>query len=234
MEMKQEIIEQIIRQVLAQQAVSSTPAGGVASCLQARTQPGPANPDLFNITVGVSNRHVHLSRTDMDTLFGPGSELHRKKAMKQPGQYAADETVTLRGPKGSLSKVRVLGPLRGDTQIEVSVSDGFALGITPPLRQSGQLDDTPGVEIVGPHGSVSKDHGVIVAQRHIHMVPETAALLGLRNGDEVDVEAPGERGGLMHKVLIRVAEASANEMHIDVEEANALCLKNDDVVRIVK
>ncbi|WP_208855634.1 phosphate propanoyltransferase [Rhodopseudomonas palustris] len=223
--MQQETIERIIRQVLGQVG----PAGGSIATLS-----GDAGVDPFQVAVGVSNRHIHLSRTDMDTLFGPGAELQRKKAMKQPGQFAAEETVTLKGPKGSLSKVRVLGPLRRETQVEVSVADGFALGITPPLRQSGQLDDTPGLTIIGPQGSVTKDHGVIVAQRHIHMHPSTAAKLGLRNGDEVDVEAGGERGGVMHRVLIRVAEASADEMHIDVEEANALCLKNDDVVRICK
>lgn len=221
MDMQQDTIERIIRQVLGETARASVPDAA-------------PKVDPFLVQVGVSNRHAHLSRTDMDTLFGPGSELHRKKAMKQPGQYAAEETVTIRGPKGSLSKVRVLGPLRRETQIEVSVADGFVLGIAPPLRQSGQLDGTPGITIIGPHGSVEREQGVIVAQRHIHMTPATAAQLGLRNGEEVDVEAGGERGGIMRRVLIRAAEASATEMHIDIEEANALCLKNDDLVRIRK
>ena len=107
--------------------------------------------------IGVSNRHVHLDRADMDALFGPGSELTVKKMLGQPGQYAAEETVTIRGPKGELSRVRVLGPLRAQTQVEISIADGFTLGVKPPVRESGQLKDTPGIEIIGPCGSVKKD-----------------------------------------------------------------------------
>ena len=113
--------------------------------------------------IGVSNRHVHLDRADMDALFGPGSELTVKKMLGQPGQYAAEETVTIRGPKGELSRVRVLGPLRAQTQVEISIADGFTLGVKPPVRESGQLKDTPGIEIIGPCGSVKKDSGVIAA-----------------------------------------------------------------------
>ncbi|PKU24090.1 phosphate propanoyltransferase [Telmatospirillum siberiense] len=229
MEVTQEIIERIVRDVLAQ-------GFGRKSC-QAGLPPPSVSPsprDPFQTSVGVSNRHVHLSRADMDSLFGPGSELHRKKAMKQPGQFAAEETVTIRGPKGELRKVRVLGPLRRDTQVEVSVADGYTLGIAPPLRMSGQLDGSPGIEIVGPHGSVQRGYGTIVALRHIHMLPETAAQLGLRNGEAVDVEIGGARGGVMGGVVVRVADASAYEMHVDVEEANAFGLKNDDLVRIRK
>jgi propanediol utilization protein len=231
MEIKQDLIEQIIREILAQ---GIDPIAGVGISSADPQVCGTAGLDPFQTTVGVSNRHVHLSRTDMDRLFGPGAVLHRMKAMKQPGQFAAEETVALRGPKGTLSKVRVLGPLRGETQIEVSVADGYTLGISPPLRMSGRLEGTPGVEIIGPQGSVRKDRGVIVARRHIHMLPETAALLGLSNGETVDVEVPGERGGIMREVAVRVADAAAYEMHIDVEEANAFCLKNDDLVRIRK
>lgn len=217
MELQQDTIERVIRQILGEMNQQTTPGGA---------------QDPFLVPVGVSNRHIHLSRADMEILFGPGAELHRMKAMKQPGQYAAEETVTLKGPKGSLSKVRVLGPVRAETQIEISVADGFTLGLRAPLRMSGQLDGTPGLEIIGPQGSVQKQNGVIVALRHIHMTPATAARLGLRNGQEVDVEITGARGGILHHVAVRAAEASALEMHIDVEEANALGLKNDDLVRI--
>lgn len=227
MDVKRETIDRIIAEILAQRC-------GLVPCASAASVGAPVDEDAFLVSVGVSNRHVHLSQPDMDSLFGPGATLRRKKAMKQPGQFAAEETVTLRGPKGELARVRVLGPLRRETQIEISVADGFVLGVTPPLRMSGHLDGTPGIEIVGPHGSVRKDAGVIVASRHIHMLPGTAARLGLRNGQEVEVEIPGERGGIMDHVVIRAAEASAFEMHIDVEEANAFCLKNDDLVRIRK
>lgn len=185
------------------------------------------------VEIGVSNRHVHLSRQDLDTLFGPGAELHRKKAMKQPGQFAAEETIELVGPKGRIGRVRVLGPVRGQTQIEISVADGFRLGIKPPLRLSGELDATPGVELVGSAGRVVKEQGVIVAKRHIHLPPATARRLGLVNGQEVAVEVPGERGALLHHVAIRASAESAAEMHIDVEEANAVGLRNGDFVRIV-
>ncbi len=193
-----------------------------------------AETDPALVPVGVSNRHVHLSRPDMDALFGPGSSLTRMKAMKQPGQYAAAETVTLRGPKGEIGKVRVLGPLRKETQIEISVADGFTLGIKPPMRMSGKLDGSAGLTVIGPAGSVTKDAGVIVALRHIHMRPEDALRLGVKTGDSVDVVVSGPRGGVMHHVAIRSDEVSATEMHIDVEEANAFGLTNDALVRLRK
>ena len=178
--------------------------------------------------IGVSNRHIHLDRADMDALFGPGSELTVKKMLGQPGQYAAEETVTIRGPKGELSRVRVLGPLRGETQVEISVADGFALGVKPPVRESGQLEDTPGIEIIGPKGSVKKERGVIAALRHIHMTPDIARRLGYRDGQYVQTRIEGLRGALLSNVLVRVSENYALEMHIDVEEANALGVKNGD------
>lgn len=178
--------------------------------------------------IGVFNRHIHLDRADMDALFGPGSELTVKKMLGQPGQYAAEETVTIRGPKGELSKVRVLGPLRGETQVEISVADGFVLGVKPPVRESGQLEDTPGIEIIGPKGSVKKERGVIAALRHIHMTPDIAQRLGYQDGQYVQTRIEGLRGALLCNVLVRVSESYALEMHIDVEEANALGVKNGD------
>jgi len=231
MELKNDTIEQIIREALAQMG-DRVPASGPSYGASAMAAEGGRDP--FLVSVGVSNRHVHLSRSDMDTLFGPGSSLTRKKAMRQPGHYAAEETVTLRGPKREISRVRVLGPLRGQTQVEVSVADCFTLGIDPVLRMSGYHEGTPGVEIVGPQGSVQTESGLIVAMRHIHMPPETARGLGLENGEEVDVLVDGERAGVMSRVVIRAAEATVPEMHIDIEEANAFCLKNDDLVRIRK
>lgn len=186
------------------------------------------------VPVGISNRHVHLCRSDMDILFGKGSQLTVKKPVRQPGQFAAEETVTLRGPKQELSHVRVLGPLRGETQIELSLADGRTLGVKPPIAISGQLDGTPGIEIIGPCGSVKKERGVIAALRHIHMLPEMAAEMGFTDGEIVDVKIEGERGGLLSGVLMRVAPNSAFEMHIDVEEANAHCIQNGDLLEIIK
>lgn len=206
----------------------------VADILAKATSGAALQSDPALVPVGVSNRHIHLSREDMEMLFGPGQNLTRMKAMKQPGQYAAEETVTLKGPKGELRRVRVLGPFRKQTQVEISVSDGFALGIKAPMRMSGDLDESAGLEIVGPLGSVKLEQGVIVAQRHIHMHPEDAKKAGVSNGDIVNVEAQGMRGGILKNVAVRVSEASALEIHIDVEEANALGLKNNDQVRICK
>ena len=177
---------------------------------------------------GWSNRHVHLDRADMDALFGPGSELTVKKMLGQPGQYASEETVTIRGPKGELSRVRVLGPLRAQTQVEISIADGFTLGVKPPVRESGQLKDTPGIEIIGPCGSVKKDSGVIAALRHVHMTPKDAARFGVEDGQYIQTEIDGLRGAILCNVLVRVSDKYALEMHIDVEEANALGVKNGD------
>ncbi|MGK3143422.1 phosphate propanoyltransferase [Pantoea sp. C2G6] len=202
--------------------------------LAARKSPAAPAPVALDIPVGVSNRHVHLCREDMDILFGYGSTLTRFKAVKQPGQYAAEEMVTLRGPKGELHKVRVLGPLRNTTQVEISVADGFTLGARAPVRMSGDLLDSPGIEIIGPKGRVVKQNGMIVAWRHIHISPEEAELHGLRDGMEIDVQANGPRGGVLSHVVVRVTADAVLELHIDVEEANGFGLRNGDTVRGIK
>lgn len=186
-----------------------------------------------SVPIGVSNRHIHLDRADMNILFGQDSELTFKKELGQPGQYAAEETVTLHGPKGELGRVRVLGPLRTASQMEISVTDGFALGVRPPIRESGKIEGTPGLTIVGPKGTIEKDTGTIAALRHIHLDPETAQRIGVRDKQMVKVEIPGLRGGILHNVLIRVSEQFAPEMHIDVDEANAFGVKNGDRAYII-
>lgn len=194
----------------------------------------PRTAQVLEIPVGISNRHVHLSREDMDALFGYGATLTRMKAVKQPGQYAAEETVTLRGPKGELSHVRVLGPLRSTTQVEISVTDSFALGVKAPVRMSGDLQDSPGIDIIGPRGRVTKSDGAIVAWRHIHISPADAARFALRDGMEIDVQIDGQRGGILSHVVVRVSADAVLEMHIDVEEANGFGLRNGDcVTRVV-
>lgn len=190
--------------------------------------------DKRYVPVGVSNRHIHLNREDMDILFGKDSELTRMKELKQPGQYAAEETVTLSGPKKDINSVRVLGPLRPETQVEISFSDAFVLGIDPMLRDSGSLVGTPGVEIIGPNGSIKKKQGVIVAKRHIHMLPEDAQKYGLHDNQLIDVQVEGPRGGILNNVLVRVTDTSGFEMHIDIEEANGLGLKTgDDAIMVL-
>ena len=186
-----------------------------------------------SVPIGVSNRHIHLDRKDMDILFGQDSELTFKKELGQPGQYACEETVTLHGPKGELGRVRVLGPLRSASQMEISVTDGFALGVRPPIRESGKIEGTPGLTIVGPKGTIEKDTGAIAALRHIHLDPETAQRIGVKDKQMVKVEIRGLRGGILHNVLIRVSEQFAPEMHIDVDEANAFGVKNGDRAYII-
>ncbi len=180
------------------------------------------------VPIGVSNRHVHLDRADMDALFGPDSELTPRNDLSQPGQYAAQETITIRGPKGEFKKVRVLGPLRKQTQVELSLSDSYALGIRIEVRESGQLQGSTGLQLIGPKGSIQKASGAIAALRHIHMTPEYAQNWGLGDKDFVDVEVGGERGAIYRNVLVRVSPDYREEMHVDLDEANAAGLKNGD------
>lgn len=186
------------------------------------------------VPIGISNRHVHLCREDMDALFGHGAQLTVKKMLGQPGQYAAEEMVALAGPKGRLDKVRILGPLRKETQIEISATDGRTLGIDAPVRESGKIEGTPGLRLIGPCGEVELKKGTIVALRHIHMTPYLAEQMNLADGAMVDVELGDDRrGGVMSRVLIRVSDNYAPEMHIDVDEANAFGVKYNDAAKIL-
>ncbi len=186
-----------------------------------------------SVALGVSNRHVHLCRADMDALFGEGSELTFRNALRQPGQFAAEETLTVRGPKGELKKVRVLGPLRSETQAEVSISDGYALGIKPPVRDSGNIVGSAGVTLIGPRGEVQKAQGAIAAMRHVHLDPHSAALLGLQDKQRISLELGGKRGAVLNNVLVRVSPGFLPEAHLDLDEANAAGAKNGDIVRLV-
>ncbi len=176
---------------------------------------------LGNTMVRISNRHVHLSNKHIEQLFGSGHELTKWKDLIQPGQYAAKETVTLHGHKGSIERVRVLGPARAESQVEISGTDQFRLGIYAPVRESGQIEDTPGIDVEGPGDRVSLEQGVIRAWRHIHMTPDDGAYFKVRNRDHVNVRLKGDRSTILEDVLIRITETSALEMHIDTDEANA-------------
>ncbi len=192
----------------------------------------PTREDLLTIPVGVSNRHVHLCREDMDILFGKGSEMTELKELSQKGFYAAKETVTVAGPKGSISKVRLLGPLRSNTQIELLASDRYTLGILPPVKESGTQSISPSITLVGPKGTIVNCMGGMVAARHIHMKTEEAAILGLRDGDYVKVRTLGERELVFSKVKIRTGPFNT-ELHLDSDEANAAGISTGDKVRIV-
>ena len=174
------------------------------------------------VPVGISNRHIHLSQADLDQLFGAGYQLTPMKELSQPGQFACKETVTICGPKGAIEKVRVLGPVRKETQIEIVAGDCFKLGVKAPAKLSGDLAGTPGITVVGPRGSVQTAQGLIVAQRHIHMAPADAQAYGVQDGQIVKIRVGGLRGGLYDNVAIRVTTSSKLECHLDTEEANAM------------
>jgi acetate kinase len=182
------------------------------------------------IPIGVSVRHVHLSRGDCDALFGPGYELTRRRDVTQPGQFVTRETVDLIGPKGEIQSVAIIAPLRRESQVEVARTDALRLGVTPPLRESGQLDGTPGIRLRGPRGEVELARGVILAHRHVHMHPEEAQQFGVADKDVILIRVDGDREMTMGDVLVRVHETYRLDLHLDTDEANAAGLGNDSVV----
>ena len=187
----------------------------------------------FKVSVGISNRHIHLSQEHIEALFGTGHALTKMKDLSQPGQFACEETVTLIGPKGSLPGVRVLGPARKASQVELTGTDTFKIGVKPPVRDSGKLEETPGIDVEGPKGRVHMEQGVIIAARHIHMTPQDATKYSLKDGDHVRVVVPGPRGGVLEQVLVRVNPDYALDFHIDTDEGNAFGLVNGQQLDVV-
>ena len=179
------------------------------------------------LPVSVSNRHVHLDAAALRCLFGEGYTLTHQKDLVQLGQYACRETVTLVGPKGSIENVRILGPLRSVTQVEVSRTDCFKLGIPPVLRMSGDIAGTPSLTLVGPKGTLKIAEGVIVAMRHLHVPTELADTFELKNGGFVSLITRGERPAVLMRVAVRVSDKALFEAHVDTDEANAAGIVND-------
>lgn len=186
------------------------------------------------IPVGLSNRHLHLSQKDLETLFGKEAKLTNLRNLSQPGQFAANETVTLVGSKGRIEGVRILGPVREATQVEVSRTDSYILGIKPPVRISGDIKGTSGVKIIGPRGEIDLREGAIVALRHIHMSGDEARGFGVKDSDIVKVKVPGERALIFDNVIIRSGPTHRLDFHIDIDEANAAGLSQGDFVEIIK
>lgn len=185
------------------------------------------------VPVGVSARHIHLSQEHIEILFGAGYQLKEMKPLSQPGQFAAEETVAVHGPKGKFDKVRILGPARSLTQLEISRTDSYVLGVQPPVRASGDIEGTPGCRIVGPVGEVTVEQGVIVAARHIHFHTSDAKKWGIRDKQMLKVRVGGERGVIFEQVLARVHDTFALDMHIDTDEANASGAKTGDMAEII-
>ena len=185
------------------------------------------------VPVSISARHLHLQQEHVEILFGKGYQLTFFKEISQPGQYACNEKVTLKGPKGVIENVRVLGPLRKQTQIEIARTDARKLGVAPPVRNSGNLAGSAPITLIGPNGSVSLAEGCIIADRHIHMTPKDAVAYGVTDKQKVSVLINGEKGGIMGQVTIRVNERYALDMHIDTDDANAFNLQGNERLEII-
>ena len=188
-----------------------------------------------DIPVGVSNRHIHLSKADCETLYGVGYELTPMKDLSQPGQYACKETLTIVGPSlRPIENVRVLGPLRPESQVEIARTDYFTLKVKPPVRESGKISGSAPVTIIGPKGVVTLKEGCIIANRHIHMSLEDGIKYGVKDNEYVTVDACGERKTRFFDVQVRVSDKFRLEMHLDTDDANAAGLSGKSLVKIVK
>lgn len=175
----------------------------------------------YKVQIGLSNKHVHLCEKDIDVLFGCQHALCATKELVQPGQFASEEKVDIVGPKGTLKGIRVLGPARKETQVELAMTDARTIGIKAPVKESGKLEGTPGCTLVGPCGSVDLDHGVIVALRHVHLSPQEAKDAGVKDKDWVSIKIEGERGLVFDNVLVRSGDGHKSEFHLDTDEGNA-------------
>lgn len=187
----------------------------------------------MEVTLGVSNRHVHLNLEDFEILFGKDQELEVKKELVQPEQFASNQTVTVKTQKSELKNVRVLGPIRNYTQVEISKTDSYQLGINPPVRDSGDLDGAEEVEIVGPNGSIKKK-SAIIATRHLHLTEQMRKEYGLEDVEEVNVESLREKGVILKNVKLKVQENSKLELHLDTDDANGSLLKTGDILTVIK
>lgn len=187
--------------------------------------------DRIFIEMEASGRHVHLTKAQSHVLFG--HSLTPKRPLSQPGQFLANERVTVKGPKGEFQNVAVLGPERKQAQVEISLTDGKTLGITPPIRLSGDVENTPGATLNGPMGQVQLTQGVIAAKRHIHMTPEKAKLLGVKDKQVVKLQTYTDRPVVFCDVVVRVNSEFSDNVHLDYDEANACAMKCGDLGRIL-
>jgi putative phosphotransacetylase len=187
------------------------------------------------VLINLSNRHIHVSKGDLEILFGKGHQLTKTKDLKQPGQFACAETVTIKGPKGPFEGVRILGPERKETQCEILASDQFKLGVPGcPTRESGKLDGSCAMEIIGPAGSVKKAQGLIIAKRHIHFDLEAAKRFDVVDNELVSLKVEGERGAIFSNVICRVNASYALECHLDFDEGNAVGIGSGSYGTVIK
>ena len=224
MDISKSQIEAIVKQVLSNMDNTKACDCDNAKCNNDGTVP-----------VGVSNRHIHLCREDVETLFGKGYQLTQFKDLSQPGQYACKEVLTIIGPSmRPIENVRVLGPERKASQVEISATDSYVLKVKPPVRESGKIKDSAPIRIVGPCGIVELKEGCIIANRHIHMSEEDGRCFGVSDGDYVTVDVEGKRRTRWYDVQVRVHKDFRLEMHVDTDDANAVGIGNGARVKIVK
>lgn len=218
MEINAADVAELVRKIVAEMEGAAAPAG---------------EPE---IPVGISNRHIHLTAADVETLFGPGYTLTPLKDLSQPGQYACKETLTLVGPSmRAIEGVRVLGPVRRASQVEISATDSYQLKVKPPVRESGDIAGSAPITIIGPKGVLTLKEGCIIANRHIHMSEGDAARFGVKDGDYIDVDVnSGTRRTRWYDVQIRVSKDFRLEMHVDTDDANSAGIKNGSTVTVVK
>ena len=222
MDISKEQIAEMVRRTLQEMSAQST------------KNKSEVNMD-GGIPIGVSNRHIHLSKWDLETLFGEGYELTPIKELSQPGQYACKEVLTIIGPSmRPIENVRVLGPVRKASQVEISATDSYILKVKPPVRESGKIEGSSPIRIVGPKGVVSLSEGCIIANRHIHMSPSDAEIFGVCDGDYVDIDVNGKRKTRWFDVQVRVHKDFRLEMHVDTDDANAAGIGNGFIVNVVK
>ena len=187
----------------------------------------------MKVSIGVSNRHVHLTKEHLEILFGEGYELKKKADINQPGQYASTDVVTIKTEKSEIKNVRILGPIRPYTQVEISKTDSYTFGINPPVRDSGDLSGSEAITIIGPNGSIDLNEGCIIANRHIHITPKQMEYYGLIGKEKVSVKIDGEKGGIINNVYLKVTDEAFFELHIDTDDANAHLIKNGDIGEII-
>ena len=187
----------------------------------------------MKVSIGVSNRHVHLTKEHLEVLFGNNFELEKRNDLTQPGQYATNSLVTIKTEKNQIENVRVLGPLRTYTQVEISKTDAYKLGLNPPVRDSGDVKGSSPITIIGPVGTLKLEEGCIIPTRHIHILPSQLKMYELEGKDKVSVRVYGEKGGILNNVNLKVSEDSYFELHIDTDDANAHLIKTGDIGEII-
>jgi putative phosphotransacetylase len=209
--------------------ITPTQVAGLASEIEKRLQ-----RSKLAIPVGVSNRHCHLTEAHFKILFGAAASPKKVKDIKQPGFYAAEELIDIQGPKGVLKKIRLVAPYRANTQIEIAVTDAYTIGLTPPVRESGDVKGSAGATLIGPAGKVEIKEGVIIAQRHLHFSPSEAKAAGMVNGEVVRVRCGtgAGRSTVFEDVVVRISDKYSLEFHVDTDEANAAGIKTGDFVHI--